>query len=456
MPLIRHRHPAATGGGTGGGGTGGGTGGGGGTVNPPVTNPMPIDTSTGLADNDYRMLFQSVPIGHPQSFVRRVLDTTQAANPATTSAQAVAAMVRQVSWSGLPDANGVTAIYDMPYNTKTEEGAFAIPIYRVPLNQARVAVYVTDSGKRAGLAPYFANVPVPDRNAAGMGGRIEPSGTDGSIIVICGYEVWEFWGFRHVGDTGYESEDASVPGGWLYACRQGGYAGDYRQWACAWPGSSYFGGTNGYDWGTSATGISYSGMQLTTDDWQRGRADHALAFASPVTGWPTWGSNWKLPPAQRFDSFTYVDTHGQPSSVVDPYRLPEGIRFALPYTFDVDAWLNGPCTLFPNTNHTQSFSSRRAALATVGSNEKAFRIIIDAMQRHGIFLMDTTGGNLGFLAGSNKVHGTPYDPYPTETAVWGNPWQGGGTQPLFPWNLCYQVPPETPTQYGALMTWGHS
>jgi hypothetical protein len=127
-------------------------------------------------------------------------------------------------------------------------------------------------------------------------------------------------------------------------------------------------------WGATATSLPLLGGLIRVDELRQGHIDHALAFALPharlYTSW-----SW---PAQRSDG-----------DLDDPDAIPEGTRFRLDPTLDIDA----------------------LGLPPVSA------MIAKAVQRYGMVLRDKAG-SLSFYAEDPTQFGA--NPYPALFGTWPN------------------------------------
>jgi hypothetical protein len=165
----------------------------------------------------------------------------------------------------------------------------------------------------------------------------------------------------------------------------------------SWPGLT---GTQGYDWGATATSLPLAGGLITLDDLNAGVINHALAGA-----WATTCKNFFVAPAQRNDSS---------ASDITPACLPEGAKLQLDPAYNVNADPNPPIT----------------------------KAIERAAQTYGIIMRDTTGGN-SFAMYAQDPRTEPTNPYTSGPGVGGvnNGGRGffGGVTPSsllvnFPWS----------------------
>jgi hypothetical protein len=237
--------------------------------------------------------------------------------------------------------------------------SYSTPVYRVPANQptVRVALDVANTP----LQQAWEAVPIPPYARPA-------NGTDKSMVVWqpATDTMWEFWLMQR------------TDGSW------------HARWGGRITGAShnpaYYTGAE-RNWGVPATSLPLLGGVITLDDLNRGTIDHALAIAIPEArkDWWTW-------PAQRTDG-----------KKDDPSAIPEGARFRLDPTLNLDS-----LHLYP-----------------------LVRMMAEAAQRYGIVVKDQSG--VVAFAGE--------DPTPSGS----NPWSGpaGWFSGQYPSTLVQQFP------------WGH-
>jgi hypothetical protein len=268
------------------------------------------------------------------------------------------------------DAGGLSvalATQERSFGAWMNTTSYSAPIYVVPANQGGVRVQIdhAPSPNVEALQAEMASVPIPAgaRPAAGSDARMiiwQPS-TD---------TMWEFWHVRY--------ESLWFPRGW--------HAG----WGAKITGASKFGGVNPPPFGATASGLALAGGLITLDDMRRGSIDHVLALGVPRTRAGVF-----VAPANRTDG-----------KFTGPYAIPEGTRYRLDPSLDVDSLGLSP-------------------IATM---------IARAAQRYGMVVRD----------GSELVTFYGQDPTPTGT----NPWPAwfGGKSPAdalagFPWDKLQTLPP---------------
>jgi len=323
--------------------------------------------------------------------------------------------------SGTPFSSAYTGIY----GTKTSTDAYSINLYEVPANTPRVPVWAT-SDKYYGSGTSRVSfrdkldegVPLPDP-ALLPGNRIQPSGTDGSIIIVCGREAWELWRFAPTTTTaGYD---------WL--CSQGGYIADITTHPGWWAGS---GNENaplrGGDFGVSASGMSYLGPILTGSDFYADEIRHPLAVALPSTGgYGTADFPYFVFPATRGDRLGALRPATDGTSG-DTVKLPEGAQFRLLPS----EWTNDAIAAY-------AAAHGKTTGGTSGSTPAVLAKVMRAARDYSIVVSDFAQ-IIGFSAESDSTYGTPYNPYTAEQRpVWGN----FGQQ--LPWASFVQVAPPTST-----------
>jgi hypothetical protein len=200
---------------------------------------------------------------------------------------------------------------------------YSVPIVTVGRRQQPVRVHL--DVRYAPLAHDFARVPVPNdaRPAAGTDRHLvvwQPS-TD---------TMWEFWHMERRSD------------GW------------HARWGAKIAHTSRSHGVVQAPEGATASGLALAGGLMTMHELQRGRIDHALAFALSAAR-----AGVVAAPANRTD--------GTPSR---PASIPLGTHFRLDPDVDVDALGLPPTT----------------------------RAIAHALQRYGMIARDTSGASVTFYA----------------------------------------------------------
>jgi hypothetical protein len=340
---------------------------------------------------------------------------------ASTSASLVSSLVRQFNAATDNSTPPLKSYYGAPYQTVTDQTDQSQPTYEVPLNQPRVKVwarrdqsYVDGGGTTIHLRDQLLSVPIPDRTLLnkktdGSLGDIEPSGSDHAVIIICGYEAWEFWIFG-------AAVAGTDPAGYNWKCEQGGYMADIRYHPGWWSGSGGANNPVGGDFGLSATGGSYLGCILTSVDFVSADINHPMAVGLPLTGIPGGGFTQSLYPATREDTYNgFVSTNAQ----ADPYRVPEGARFRLPAATWTDAYITNYASTRGQTDHTY------------GTDPGTLAKILRCLRDYGVIIFDSAGV-IAFAAEGDQTAGTPYNPQSTAPA-WGNFGQ------TLPWSSFVQV-----------------
>lgn len=328
---------------------------------------------------------------------------------ASTSADYVSRLAYQATMG--QNSTPVSMPYGAPYNTGISTTDYSIAVYVMPEDAPRVPVWARDTGKTGLQSQLDQGVPMPDPTKL-PDGTVAPKGTDGAIIIICGDELWELWQVN-------PAEAGTDPAGYGWRCQQGGYMENYHTHPGWWSGSPFYGGgsngrVSGYDWGVSASGQSYLGGILTAEDFYADAIEHLLPLALPITGAGASTPGMVLP-ATRYDqnNLTYAS-----NEVADAYRLPEGARFRLPTSFDIEGWVSA---------HAVASSGQTGSTATV------LRKILVCLRDYGLMIAESAG-IVGFSGEHEKVYGTQYHPY---TAAQKPQWGNFGQQ--LPWSSLVQV-----------------
>jgi hypothetical protein len=217
----------------------------------------------------------------------------------------------------------VQAGYDKSFPPTINTTSYSTPVYTVPAGQKRVPVRLT-RGQNYGQSLQKVldeGVPIPD-------GARPAAGGDAHIVVWqpATDTMWELWTAKQVG------------GRW-----QAGWGGRMEHVSRS---RGYFSDPWGIQPGATASSLPLAGGLITLRDLRRGEIDHALAMAVPSSRSGVWAL-----PAQRTDG-----------NARRPDAIPQGARFRLDPTVDVDALGLPPFT---------------AMLAR-------------AAQRYGIFVRDTS------------------------------------------------------------------
>ncbi|MES2831779.1 MAG: DUF4124 domain-containing protein [Pseudomonadota bacterium] len=183
-------------------------------------------------------------------------------------------------------------------NVAINVSTYASPVYIAAADAPTVEVGVWDCQKKGyldrKLAAQWKAVPIPTAAVAS-------AGTDKEMTIYqpSSHTMWEFWGAR------------KVDGRWE-AC-WGGQMKDTSSNEGIWP----------FPYGTTATGLPFLGGQITAAELQRGEIRHAIGIAlvdaekESIRSWP----------ANRSDGWN-------PNNA--PNRIPEGTRFRLDPTIDLD------------------------------------------------------------------------------------------------------------------------
>ncbi len=181
-------------------------------------------------------------------------------------------------------------------NVQTSD--YASPVYTVGHDVPTVKVTQWDCQKKGltdkSLGEQWAAVPIPEYAR-------QSKGTDGEMTIYqpSTNTVWEFWQAKKVG------------GKWM-ACWGGRLQNAHKSHG-TFPGH----------YGTTATSLPFLGGQITAEELRRGEIKHAIGIALVETehaGLYSW-------PANRSDGWN-------PDKRAN--RIPEGIRFRLDPSVDVD------------------------------------------------------------------------------------------------------------------------
>jgi hypothetical protein len=200
-------------------------------------------------------------------------------------------------------------------------GDFSTRVYTVPADQPKVDVKLPE--EKASFQEPFNGVPLPD--------DAKPAeGTDEHLVLYqpATDTMWEFFGLVRDG------------GGWR--TEWGGRIDDVSR-----SDGVFHPGDGGVKYGATATGLALAGGLITPADLQRGRIDHALAFAIPKA----MAGRFSVP-AQRTDGYDK-----------SPDAIPEGARFRLDPKLDLSKLKLSPLS----------------------------RMIAEALQRYGMILRDQSG-----------------------------------------------------------------
>jgi hypothetical protein len=243
--------------------------------------------------------------------------------------------------------------------------SYSSPVYVAGPEVATVRVTEWDCQKKgradASLAEQWQAVPIPAHAAPSIG-------HDGEMTIYQPVTdtVWEFWKARKV--------DGQWQGCWGGRLR-GASLSDGR-----WP--SYY--------GTTATGLPFLGGQITAEELRRGEIRHAIGISLVDAEHHTTFS-W---PAKRSDGYNPTRA---------PNRIPEGARFRLDPTVNVDALPMHP----------------------IG------KVIAKAAQKYGFVVWDKAGAislraqnALSYMAtGQPNPYPDLFDGKPTYSILQGMPWE---------------------------------
>jgi hypothetical protein len=246
------------------------------------------------------------------------------------------------------------------------ETANTSPLYTVPANQPTERVQLDPGSWKASLQQAFQAVPIPPAATPAAGSDAHMTVWQASTD-----RLWEFYEARKLADGWH----ASFGGAMSNVSRSPGYYD-----ANSWPGLS------GTYWGATATSLPVIAGTVMIDELRAGVIPHALAMDIP----------WAKPkvyswPAQRTDGAS-----------TDPNAIPEGARFRLDPTLDLDT-LNLP----PMT-----------------------RMLAKAAQHYGIIVRDQTGHAISFFAENPNPSGD--NPYITTSGFFGAP-DPTAVMRAFPW-----------------------
>jgi len=340
-----------------------------------------------------------------------------------------------------PGAGPIDAIAGGVYRTRISTGEYSIPSYRMPLDWPRTKVAQTskEGAMRTkwitvnGVRRYFQedldkNGGVPLPNPADLpDGLIQPEGTDGSVIITCGHELWEMFVFRAL-DPARSADAAALAEGYTFRCAQGGYIADTRYHPGWWASSRNESNPKGGDYGVGAPGCAYSGFTLTADDYNAPDILHPLSLSLYITGGEDAladdpGSVARpdyFLPATRYDKYNYSRSS---DLAVNRFRIPEGVRFRLPPEKWTDEYLNAYAAA-KGRPQTDGYGATAPELA------KFLRCLRD----FGMVITDTAANILGLSAEHNKTFGTQYNKA-EKKPNWGDPML------QFPWRDFVVVAP---------------
>jgi hypothetical protein len=241
------------------------------------------------------------------------------------------------------------------------------PLYIVPANQPTVRAQLDPGSWKLTLQQAFEAVPIP-ANA------VPAAGPDAHMTIWqpSTDRLWEFFNASKQSDGWH----ASFGGAMSNVSHSPGYYD-----AGSWPGLS-----RSY-WGATATSLPVIAGTVMTEELKAGLIPHALAMNIPWAKPRTY--SW---PAQRTDGMS-----------TDPNAIPEGARFRLDPTLDIDA-LNLP----PMT-----------------------RMLAKAAQQYGMIVRDQTGHAISFFAENTAA--SAVSPYTTPQGFFGGP-DPTAVMQAFPWD----------------------
>jgi hypothetical protein len=242
------------------------------------------------------------------------------------------------------------------------------PLYTVPAGQPNVRVTLSPGSWKLGLQKTFEAVPIPPT-------AVPASGPDAHMTVWqpSTNRLWEFFHASKLADGwhadfgGSMSNTSSSPGYYDTAS----WAGLSQPW-----------------WGSTATSLPVTAGTMMIAELKSGVIPHALAMNIPWAKPKTY--SW---PAQRSDGRS-----------TDPNAIPEGARFRLDPTLNIDA-LNLP----PMT-----------------------KMIAKAAQTYGMVVRDQTGHAISLFA-ENYIQYGPTNPYTAPGGFYGGLYPNP-VMKAFPWD----------------------
>jgi len=185
-------------------------------------------------------------------------------------------------------------------NVNINTNSYSSPVYVASSSTPTVKVGFNDCQHKGWIDPTFTSmmsaVPIPSTAK-------QASGSDGEMTIYqpSTNTIWELW---------IAKKDA------------------YGKWSSCWGGklasASYGQGVFQKNYGTTATGLPFVGGQITAEELTRGEIKHAIGIAlvdvekAGIFSWP----------ANRSDGYN-------PNNA--PNRIPEGLRFRLNPSVNVDA-----------------------------------------------------------------------------------------------------------------------
>jgi hypothetical protein len=243
------------------------------------------------------------------------------------------------------------------------------PLYVASPTQATVRVQLDPGSWKAGLQQTFEAVPIP-ANAK------PASGPDAHMTVWqpSTDRLWEFFQMRKLSDGWH----ASFGGAMAHQSQSPGYFDTN-----SWPGLSQSW------WGATATSLPVIAGTMMMSELRAGVIPHALALNVPYAKPKTYSF-----PAQRNDGAS-----------TDPNAIPEGARFRLDPTLNVDA-LNVP----PMT-----------------------KAMAKAAQRYGMIVRDQTAHAISFFAENPAQTQSATNPYTGAGGFFGGP-DPARVMQSFPWD----------------------
>ena len=229
--------------------------------------------------------------------------------------------------------------------------SYASPIYVVgPDVPTQMVTQRNNKDKKVynPLQSQFLAVPIPDY-------AVPADGTDREMTI---YQpstdtMWELYSMK-LSSTLTDPPYTPVP---------------TTKWTCSWGGRmdgvSKDDGIWTNPFGTTATGLPFLGGQISVEELRRGHIPHAIGIALVNT--ETWKIfSW---PANRSDGYN-------PNAL--PNRIPEGLRFRLDPTIDVDALpLHPVAKTIAKAAQTYGFVvwDKGGAIALRAENPKRFTVL---------------------------------------------------------------------------------
>ena len=254
------------------------------------------------------------------------------------------------------------------------------PLYVASPTQTTVRVQLDPGSWKVGLQQTFEAVPIP-ANAK------PASGPDAHMTVWqpSTDRLWEFFKARKLADGWH----ANFGGSMAHQSQSPGYFN-----VDSWPGLSQSW------WGATATSLPVIAGTMTISELQAGVIPHALAINVPYAKPKTYSF-----PAQRTDG-----------SSIDPNAIPEGARFRLDPTLNVDA-LNVPAMT---------------------------KTMAKAAQRYGMIVRDQTAHAISFFAENPSQLQLATNPYTGPGGFYGRS-DPTAVMQAFPWDRLQLVKMELHT-----------